>query len=319
MMMPEGRYIEFDLTYKCSAQCRHCILTCSPKKGGLMTLEDAHTYLLEMKKLGLSGPDLIITGGEALLFFPRVLEIIQCAAELGMAPVRSVQSNGSWCANDEMTRQRLTALHDAGLRSMFFSVDPFHNEFVPIENVGRGIRISEEVFGREHVGVGSRRYLEAEKIPPVQEFLAGVKSAPAVMTGRAGWLLPDYSPKMPLEQILEQNCRGGHDDIDPASVRQINVDAYGYVSSWICSGILLGNAHETPLSEILSRPLNQHPQLVQDLVEHGPGCMLDMAEKHGYQTKEQYVTKCHLCWDIRTAIHMHYPELFAPDELYRDE
>ena len=85
---------------------------------------------------------------------------------------------------------------------MFFSVDPFHNEFVPIENVSRGIRISEEVFGREHVGVGSRRYLEAERIPPVQEFLAGVESAPAIMTGRAGWLLPDYSPKMPLELLV---------------------------------------------------------------------------------------------------------------------
>ena len=317
-MMPEERYIEFDVTYKCSAQCRHCILVCSPKKGGLMTLEDARAYLVEMKKLGLTGADLIITGGEALLFFQRVLEIIQSAAEFEMTPVRSIQSNGSWCTNDKLTRQRLTDLRDAGLQGMFFSVDPFHHEYVPFENVRRGITIAEEVFGREHVAVGSRSYFDAERIPPVEEYLEGVEGPPAIMTGRAAWALPDYVRKMPLEQILEENCRGGRSDIDPSSVWQINVDAYGYVSSWICSGILLGNAHETPLSQILSRPIIEQPQLVQDLVEYGPSCMLDMAEKHGFQPEKGYVTRCHLCWDIRTAIHMHYPELFAPAELYRE-
>lgn len=317
-MMPEGRYIEFDVTYKCSAQCRHCILVCSPKKNGLMTLEDARTYLIEMQKLGLTGSDLIVTGGEALLYFDRVLEIIQSATEFGMTPVRSVQSNGSWCINDKLTRQRLIALHDAGLDGIYFSVDPFHYEYVPLDNVKRGITIAEEIFGREKVSIGSRSYFDAEEIPSVEEHLESIEGPPAIMTGRAAWALPDYVQKTPLEQILKTNCRGGSNDIDPSSVLQINVDAYGCVSSWICSGILLGNAHETPLSQIISRPITEQPQLVQDLVEYGPACMLDMAEKHGYQPDDGYVTKCHLCWDIRTAIHKHYPKLFAPAELYRE-
>ncbi len=317
-MMPEERYIEFDVTYKCSAQCRHCILVCSPKKGGLMSVEDARKYLVEMKKLNLTGLDLIVTGGEALLFFQRVLEIIQAAAELGMAPVRSVQSNGSWCANDRLTRQRLTELRDAGLQGIYFSVDPFHNEFLPVENVRRGIAISEEVFGQEHVSVNSRSYLDAEEIPGVLDYLESVERPPAIMTGRAAWALPGYLSTIPLEEILNMDCRGGSQDMDPSSVWQINVDAYGYVSSWICSGILLGNAHETPLAEILTRPLTEQPQMVQDLVTYGPACMLDMAAKHGFQPEDGYVTKCHLCWDIRTAIHAHYPELFAPAELYRE-
>ncbi len=317
-MMPKERYIEFDVTYKCSARCRHCILVCSPEKGGLMTVEDARTYLMEMKKLNLTGLDLIITGGEALLFFERVLEIIQEAADLGMTPVRSIQSNGSWCANDRLTRQRLTELRDAGLQGIYFSIDPFHNEFVPIADVRRGIRIAQEVFGPEHVSVNSHNYLDAEAIPTVGEYLESVEGLPAVMTGRAAWTLPDCLPTVALEEILSMNCRGGKTDIDPSSVWQINVDAYGYVSSWICSGILLGNAHETPLAEIISRSLVKQPQIVQDLVEHGPACMLDMAEKHEFRPKERYVTKCHLCWEIRTAIHMYYPALFAPAELYHE-
>jgi hypothetical protein len=30
------------------------------------------------------------------------------------------------------------------------------------------------------------------------------------------------------------------------------------------------------------------------------------------------VTKCHLCWDIRCAIYAHYPDIFAPAELYHE-
>ena len=189
---------------------------------------------------------------------------------------------------------------------------------MPFENVQRGIAIAEEIFGREHVSVCSHNYLNSERIPTAVEYLEGVDKPPAIMTGRAAWALPDYLEKAPLDQILGKNCRGGSNDIDPSSVWQINVDAYGCVSSWICSGILLGNAHETPLSQILTRPLTDQPQIVQDLVAHGPGCMLDMAEKHGFQPATGYVTKCHLCWDIRTAIHIHYPELFAPAELYHE-
>jgi len=160
--------------------------------------------------------------------------------------------------------------------------------------------------------------MRSERITTVPEYLKNIKRLPAIMTGRAAWALPDYLPTIPIEQILEMSCMGGNQDIDPSSVWQINVDAYGYVSSWICSGILLGNAHETPLAEILTRPLTERPQIVQDLVGRGPASLLDMAEKHGFRPRDRYVTKCHLCWDIRCAVYMHYPELFAPAELYHE-
>ena len=70
-MMPEERYIEFDVTYKCNAERRRCIFASSPRKGGLMGVEDARAYLVEIRKLGLSGADVIRTGGETLLFCER--------------------------------------------------------------------------------------------------------------------------------------------------------------------------------------------------------------------------------------------------------
>jgi len=284
-----------------------------------MPVEDARTYLAETKKLGLTGQDVTITGGESLLFYEHTLAIVRAAAEIGMAPIRCIQSNGSWCTDDELTRARLVELRDAGLGGMYFSADPFHQQFVPIERVRRGARIAEEVFGPGHVSVsGSRAYLDADVVPTVEEHIEALSASPPVMVARAAWALGDRLPTIPLEEILDMNCRGGRQDIDPASVWQINVDAYGYVSSWICSGILLGNARETPLSEIIIRPLAEQPQLVQDLVARGPSAMLSMAEKHGFRPRDRYVSKCHLCWDIREAIHRHYPDLFAPAELYWD-
>ena len=318
-MMSRERYIELDVTYKCSAECAHCIFGSSPRKGGLMPVEDARMYLAETKKLGLTGHDVIVTGGEPLLLYEHTLAIVRAAADLDLAPIRSIQSNGSWCSNDDLTRRRLTELRDAGLGGMFFSSDPFHQQFVPIDRVRRGVRIADEVFGPDKVAVSlGRAYLEAESMPTPDEYAAKLAESPPIMVARAVWALGDRFPTIPLDEILEMNCRGGSRDIDPSSVWQINVDAYGYVSSWICSGILLGNAKETPFSEIVSRPLSQQPQLVQDLVARGPAAMLDMAAAQGFQPRDRYVSKCHLCWDIREAIHGHYPDLFAPAELYHD-
>ena len=318
-MMPRERYIELDITYKCSAECLHCIFASSPRKVGLMPVEDARGYLAEVGKLGLGGRDVILTGGEPLLFYEHTLAIVRAAAEIGMAPLHLIQSNASWCTDDEMTRTRLTGLRDAGLGGMYFSCDPLHQQFVPVERVRRGVRIADDVFGPEHVSVSASRSHLADDAPPsIDEYLEALPTPPPIMVARAARALGNRMATVPLEEILNMDCRGGKQDLDPASVWQINVDAYGYVSSWICSGIVLGNALETPLSEIVMRGLAEHPPLVQDLVANGPGAMLPMAARHGFRPRGTYASKCHLCWDVREAIYKHYPELFAPEELYWD-
>ena len=44
-MMPKERYIELDVTYRCSAKCQHCCLACSPTKGGVMSVDDARRFI----------------------------------------------------------------------------------------------------------------------------------------------------------------------------------------------------------------------------------------------------------------------------------
>jgi hypothetical protein len=316
--MPKERYFELDITYRCSAACAHCIFGSSPKKGGLMPIADARMYLEEIKRMGFTGSDVIITGGEALLFYDTVLGILRAAAELGMSPIRSLQSNAFWCKSDDLVRQRMVALHEAGLKGIFFSCDPLHQKFVPVENVRRGVRIASEVFGANNVSVSGKNFLENPSEMTVEEYMR-VRGGPPVMVARAARELARFFPKIALSEICKMNCRGGNHDLDPTSVWQINIDAYGWVSSWVCSGIALGNAKETPLSEIVPRSIDQHHPMIGAIMERGPAAMLEMAAKHGFQPASEYVSKCHLCWDIRVNIHKHYPALFAPEELYSSD
>jgi hypothetical protein len=177
--------------------------------------------------------------------------------------------------------------------------------------------MADEVFGPDHVNV-PREFLARDDVPTVAEDLPRIREHPPLMVGRAPSALGNDLDTVPLDAILAENCTGGRMDLDPRSVHQINVDPWGWVSSWICSGIVLGNALQTPLSEILTRPLESHGALVQEIIGRGPAALLEMAAGHGYRPRERYVSKCHLCWDIRKNIYMHYPELFAPAELYRD-
>ncbi|MDP7133057.1 MAG: radical SAM protein, partial [Planctomycetota bacterium] len=226
-MMPKERYIELDVTYRCSAKCRHCCFVSSPTKDGVMPVEDARTYISEARKLGLTGRQITITGGEALLYYETVLGIVQAAAELEMTPLYAIQSNASWCTTDELTRERLTALRDAGLSGMFFSADVFHREFIPAERTRRGVRIADEIFGSENVAV-PREFLVRDEVPTVDEHLQSIRQAPAIMVGRAPWEMPEHLDTNPLEEILEENCTGGRRDLDPRSVFQINVDPWGW-------------------------------------------------------------------------------------------
>ena len=57
---------------------------------------------------------------------------------------------------------------------------------------------------------------------------------------------------------------------------------------------------------------------MQSIIARGPRALLELAALHGFQPEEHYASKCPLCWEIRNVIYMHYPDLFAPAELYED-
>jgi hypothetical protein len=136
------------MTYRCSAACRHCLMMSSPGQDAFqVALGDAVEYGRDFQSLGRQ---VIIAGGEALLFFEHVLAMCRALQAAGV-PVAFIESNGSWCSSDRLTSERLRMLHEAGVQWMYFSIDGYHQEFVPAERVHRVVRIAHEIFGSEQV------------------------------------------------------------------------------------------------------------------------------------------------------------------------
>ncbi|MGD8239625.1 MAG: radical SAM protein [Armatimonadota bacterium] len=145
------------LSYKCSAACRHCMYLCSPQwPGDWISDEDLGKGLAQLAGRIVPSPwgpetvslnhGLHFSGGEPFLNFDRLLRGV-VGAEAHEIPSTFVETNCFWCAQDETTREKLTALRDAGLRGIMISVNPFFAEFVPFERTERCVPISNEVFG----------------------------------------------------------------------------------------------------------------------------------------------------------------------------
>ena len=67
------------VTYRCNIECSHCYINCGPHRTGVLELDLAKKILREAKDLGLDGSNIHLGGGEAFLYFDRVLEILKIA------------------------------------------------------------------------------------------------------------------------------------------------------------------------------------------------------------------------------------------------
>jgi len=304
------------LTYKCTAACRHCLVMASPKQAAIATdVPRAVEYVEEFWKRDRWT---LLAGGEALIFYDRVLEIIRRSQERGI-PIAFVETNASWCVSDEVTVRRFTQMHEAGLMGMYFSLDPYHQEFIPVENVQRGVRIAEQVFGGDNLYFSEDRlktpHLWREITRDERKLAEWVRSHPPGMVGRAAERLSQYLDPKPIAEIAKDNCAKA---LDLDSLVEIQVDPFDVVRPDMCSGIMIGNARQAPLSEIITTAYAMTNPVVRTLRAHGPVGLLEMGKDKGYQPRETYVSKCHLCWEVRKFLRPHYPGLFGPREIYEE-
>jgi hypothetical protein len=108
-----------------------------------MALEEVTSYveqLSERNPLDTVG----IFGGESLLKPELVFAMGKMAKDYGVPNVMIAGTNCAWATSDERTRQILTSLMDADI-GFGFSMDAFHQEFVPLDRVERACRIAREL------------------------------------------------------------------------------------------------------------------------------------------------------------------------------
>ena len=311
------------LTYWCNAACADCYENSSPRKSRVMPVEDAREYLKELKLLGCNGSGFHFAGGEPFRSYKHLIACFKEAEAAGMLPLDKLETNGFWCTDDELVRERLTEIKGLGLIELLVSCDVFHQEFVPIERVRRAVRIGKEILGEEGVRVRFWEFfqdpIDVMKLTEEQKldvFREELKQRPERIVGRAAKALSRFVERRPKDAFANSGCPG-----PILQSRHIHIDPYGNVFPSGCSGLILINAKKRRLSEVHEMFQYHDRPVLKTLIENGPVPLLEEAIQHGFQDdSEGYASKCHLCFAVRTFLWEQglYPDEIGPGEIYTD-
>lgn len=135
-------------TYKCNANCRMCIFSCSPQREEKISLECSKKLVREAKEAGIK---LIgISGGEPFIYFDEIMEVAKYVKELGMS--LTLTTNCFWATSYEKAVKILEQVKQNGADHIKISADDFHGEYVSYENVKNVLRAGRAVNVRIVLG-----------------------------------------------------------------------------------------------------------------------------------------------------------------------
>jgi MoaA/NifB/PqqE/SkfB family radical SAM enzyme len=266
---------------------------------------------------------LTIHGGEPFLN----LELL--TAILGKAPVLDIEqrwviTNGFWARSKSIAEENLERVKDAGLSCITFSVDAFHQEYTPLQNVKIGldaavhtgfdtVAVDSYIVGSENTE-NEFNAITYRLINSLQAYdTIRFSQYPVAFEGRAAHNLVQCVPSS--SEVPSGGCTfpfwlGG----DLKNPEGIEIDAEGNVT--LCPGLCIGNVLHQSVAELLdSYAFAEHP-LIHVLAEHGPSGLLTLAKTKGYKDHREFINECHLCYEMRKFLRKYYPDECAPSNCY---
>jgi len=263
------------------------------------------------------------TGGEPFMNFDLLLRSVDIASQLRI-PSTFVETNCFWCTSDADTRDRLELLKDKGLRGILASVNPFYLEYVPFERTERAIRLSRQVFGPNVMVYQAEYYSQFRQLGirgtlTLDQYLQMVnleqmrRSVELFLTGRAAYALESFYPHHPADHFTTGRCQ-------PPFLREWHnhVDNYGNYVPGYCGGISLGDARNLDLLCTDGIDAESHPVLTFLADEDMAGLLAFATNEYAYKERpEGYVSRCHLCVDVRRHLAEEGFEELRPKEFYR--
>jgi hypothetical protein len=336
LKIPEPSSGGLILSYKCSAECLHCMYACTPQWSadwpGEEEIECILSSLAGRIQPSPFGADTVslnyglhFTGGEPFLNYELLCRAVEIAEELRI-PSTFLETNCFWCRDDKITRERLGALKQRGLKGILVSVNPFYLEYVPFERTQRAIRIGYELFGnnlsvyqmeyyRRFIQLGIRGKVSFDEYLQIEGKSQLLRDVEFFVLGRAAYALGDILKglrRYPAENFFGEPCR-------PPFLRNWHnhFDNYGNYVPGYCGGISLGDVRE--LDSLLRRGINEDEYPVLSiLIREDMEALFEFACERGYrELAEGYYSKCHLCMDVRKylALNGDFGEL-QPIEFY---
>ena len=321
------------LSYKCSAECKHCMYLCSPRwDADWMSAEDVTSLLSRLSGSILPGPGgedsigvnqgLHFSGGEPFLDFDLLLKAVEIAGQFNI-PSTFVETNCSWCTSDELTRERLARLRVAGLRGILISVNPYFTEFIPFERTERCIKNSLAIFGQnvivyqldyyyrfKELGITGTISLEDYTRLSDDEVLS--ERVELFLMGRATSKLRNLYPSFPAHVFFDEPCQ-------PPFLRSWHnhFDNYGNFIPGYCAGVTLGSWRDIDDIIRYGIDLTERPVL-RFLASEDMRRLFHFAEDYGYRESPRgYLSKCDLCLDLRAFLILEQDfEELRPREFY---
>lgn len=265
----------------------------------------------------------VLLGGEPGLF-PNLTHWLAKAIRALNINVR-VESNAFWAINDTAARKFLAPLYANGV-SLMFSLDAFHVRYIPLERVECAIRVSEHLDGvynleNAFLNLTNRSHHEDQQTDALF----------AEITNRLGFEPQSYQGNVSFngrstERLVDLVSLGRGVPDEPCravpwwfngnldTLELLILDPDGYLSKGC--GIAIGNVKQTSVTEILqSYDAHSHP-ILSTLLNLGPLGLAQEARELGYELKQDYADRCHLCQEARQVLRVKYPEYLQPDQHY---
>ncbi|MCS7185211.1 MAG: hypothetical protein NZ870_04745, partial [bacterium] len=216
---------------------------------------------------------------------------------------------------------KLTKLKLAGLDGILLSINPFILEFINFTHIKTAKEASTYVFGEDKVILYQNMFYElifSHHIDTKLKFenflsiygIQPVSFMELLPMGRAVYKLAFLYKKFQAEKFFSENCI-----FEFQNPYHIHIDNYGNYIPSFCAGLSLNNIFKT--DDIFTVDLKEKPiikALCQNIEE-----LYYIGKQFDYQlNKEGYISKCHLCVDIRKHIALktnNFKEL-SPTEYY---
>ena len=275
-----------------------------------METEDGLRYLEETASV-TQLDSFMIFGGEPMLYPERTISLFRKADELRIPTIQLI-TNGYWGKDPKKAEIHASELKKAGVTDVLVSVDAFHLPHIPLDGPRNAAKASAEasikrvrwniavVEGIDAENEYDQKTREvAETLEPLDIELSFNKIFPH---GRARENLKHFFPK----QSLEGDCPEKEDALVNPSC--ISMDSAGWAA--MCWNMAMGNAKESPLSELITEYSWESHPVTRTLVERGPFGLTGLPESLGFDLKEKYINKCHLCIELRRYMRKTYPEMF---------
>lgn len=316
--------LKIHITYQCTAACEHCRFKCTTKPAPVIDFDLALRCITDLQKFN-NLDFVVLLGGEPGLFPDLTHALTREIRQLGI-PVR-IETNASYAVSEDQASHFLEPLYALGA-SVMFSLDAFHEDFIPLARIKNAVQVSQTLRGqyclemaylnasrREHPRDQRSDALLADLKAQLPEFAPmKIYQGNVLFNGRAA---RNLAPIVCAGRGLPENACTAvpwwyHSELE--TLELLILDAEGYLSKGC--GIAIANINETPIPQILNNyDVRQHP-FFSVLRDVGPRGFFKEAETLGYVRKPDYADKCHLCQEIREVLHSRYPEFLVPRQHY---